>query len=338
LIVFKIFKIKFMKKALYLFVITTLFSCSSSNNEIEATLPVLNTLVISNITMNSAMSGGNITFDGGTNVIEKGIVWSTSQNPTIESNSKTSNGTGVGDYTSNLTGLNSGTTYYVRAYATNSVGTAYGNQLNLSTLTLTDDTSVLIGTQTWSKKNLDTSTYSDGTPIPQVTDSNTWNNLTTGAWCYYENNSTNGTIYGKLYNSYAVEGIYDNASLTNVSLRKKLAPVGWHIPTNSEWEILYTFLGGQAIAGGKMKATQGWIAPNVGANNFSGFTGLPGGFRRNYGTFENIGNKGLWWSSSRTAQGIYNYVIIENVYTSLDFITSTNSNKQIGFSVRCVKN
>jgi len=100
---------------------------------------------------------------------------------------------------------------------------------------------VTIGTQTWTSKNLDVATYSDGTVIPQVTDQTAWANLTTGAWCYYNNDAANGTTYGKLYNWCAVAGIHDTDPDT---LNKKLAPTGWHVPTDDEWTTLTTELGG----------------------------------------------------------------------------------------------
>lgn len=140
---------------------------------------------------------------------------------------------------------------------------------------------VTICTQTWATKNLDVTTYNDGTPIPQVTDPTAWANLTTGAWCYYNNYAANNATYGKLYNWYAAAGIYDAASLANPALRKKLAPTGYHVPTDAEWTILTTCLGGESVAGGKMKSTGTslWTAPNTAATNSSGFTGLPGGCR-----------------------------------------------------------
>jgi uncharacterized protein (TIGR02145 family) len=160
--------------------------------------------------------------------------------------------------------------------------------------------SVTIGTQIWQSTNLDVTTYRDGTPIPQVTDPGQWDNLTTGAWCYFNNTTANGTIYGKLYNWYAIAGIHDAASLNNPSLRKQLAPQGWHVPSDAEWTTLTTFLGGVSVAGGKMKSTgiSLWLSPNTGATNESGFTGLPGGYRDSLGEFQGLGYAGLWWSSS----------------------------------------
>jgi uncharacterized protein (TIGR02145 family) len=195
---------------------------------------------------------------------------------------------------------------------------------------------VTIGTQIWSSTNLDVTTYRDGTPIPQVTDPTQWANLTTGAWCYYNNDPANGAIYGKLYNWYAVAGIYDAASLNDPSLRKQLAPQGWHIPSDAEWTTLTTFLGGQNVAGGKMKSigTSLWQSPNTAATNESGFTGLPAGYRFDDGTFDDIGDVGGWWSSSEngTADAWY-----RGLYYFNGTAYSPNGYKNVGFSVRCLR-
>ena len=201
---------------------------------------------------------------------------------------------------------------------------------------------------TFTKQNLNVSKYSDGTPIPQVTDLTAWANLTTGAWCYYSNTTSNGTTYGKLYNWYAVAGIYNAASLANPALRKKLAPAGWHVPTDSEWSNLINCLDPNAdggnnipnIAGGKMKAmgtiqsgTGLWQVPNTDANNASGFTGLPGGLCYN-GSFFVIGLYGHWWSSSEVnTDGAWHLDLGYNdgsVYRG-------NEYKKQGFSVRCLR-
>ena len=195
---------------------------------------------------------------------------------------------------------------------------------------------VTICSQTWATRNLDVTTYSDGTIIPQVTDPTAWANLTTGAWCYYNNDPANGAVYGKLYNWYATAGIYDAASLANPALRKKLAPTGWHVPTDAEWTTLTTCLGGETIAGGKMKetGTAHWQSPNQDATNSSGFTGLPGGCRNNDGTFDGIGDGGNWWSSSEnfTTFAWYRYLNY-----SAGFASRYVSNKEFGFSVRCLR-
>jgi uncharacterized protein (TIGR02145 family) len=194
---------------------------------------------------------------------------------------------------------------------------------------------VTIGTQVWQSTNLDVATYRDGTPIPQVTDPTAWANLTTGAWCYYNNDPANGAIYGKLYNWYAVAGIHDNDPNTP---NKILAPEGWHIPTDAEWTTLTTFLGGESVAGGKMKATGTslWQSPNTGATNSSGFTGLPGSCRVINGEF-NISGFGVlsyWWSlfelNITSAFG-------QNLFSDVGHTSGYDYEKGYGFSVRCLR-
>jgi uncharacterized protein (TIGR02145 family) len=195
-------------------------------------------------------------------------------------------------------------------------------------------TDVLIGTQLWTNRNLDVETYRDGTPIPQVTDTTAWAALTTGAWCYYANNTANGVVYGKLYNWYAVAGI-DGSGIPRI-----LAPLGYHVPTDAEWTTLTTYLGGESVAGGKMKATGTslWTSPNTGATNESGFTGLGGGDRYNSGTDFNLGLLGFWWSSSEidTANAWYRYLSY-NLGSAGRFNASYSYNKKLGLSVRLIK-
>jgi uncharacterized protein (TIGR02145 family) len=183
---------------------------------------------------------------------------------------------------------------------------------------------VVIGTQTWTKCNLDVSTYANGDPIPEVTDPAVWSGLTTGAWCYFNNDPANNAIYGKMYNWYAVTD------------PRGLAPLGYHIPTDAEWTTLTTYLGGDGVAGGKMKETGlcHWLTPNDYATNTSNFTGLPGGNRGFTGTFNAISIVGAWWSSSEdsvsTAESIYlNY--------SVGTAIRGGSSKYYGLSVRLIK-
>jgi uncharacterized protein (TIGR02145 family) len=136
------------------------------------------------------------------------------------------------------------------------------------------------------ENNLEVTNYRNGDIIPYVSDPTAWAGLTTGAWCYYKNDLKSG--YGKLYNWYAVNDI------------RGLAPAGWHVPTDAEWTTLTTFLGGVSVAGGKMKTTgtKSWKTPNTAATNSSGFSGLPGGYCSNAGTFFNVDYFGYWWSST----------------------------------------
>jgi uncharacterized protein (TIGR02145 family) len=192
--------------------------------------------------------------------------------------------------------------------------------------------SVTIGTQVWTNKNLDVTTYRDGTPIPQVTDPTAWANLTTGAWCYYNNDPAYGAIYGKLYNWFAVIGINDNDPNTP---NKILAPLGWHVPNDNEWTTLTDFLGGASIAANKMKATTLWQPYNGITNtNSSGFTGLPGGIRSYNGPFESAFYGGCWWSSTQldTTNARARNLNFNNGVTD-----SFYSKKTYGFSVRCIR-
>ncbi|OYU84738.1 MAG: hypothetical protein CFE24_05430 [Flavobacterium sp. BFFFF2] len=203
-------------------------------------------------------------------------------------------------------------------------------------------TQVTICNQIWSTKNLDVTTYSDGTPIPQVTDPTAWANLTTGAWCYYNNDPANGAVYGKLYNWYAAAGIYDAASLANPTLRKKLVPTGWHVPTDAEWSMLINCLDPNAnggtttnIAGDKMKSTTLWTPYSGIINtNSSGFTGLPGGYRFSLGTFSLIGNRGNWWSSSEDSTI---YAWSRYLHCCGSTADRYSNVKALGFSVRCLR-
>ncbi|CAN1562258.1 Fibrobacter succinogenes major paralogous domain [Flavobacteriaceae bacterium] len=311
-------------------------------------VPTVTTTAVTAVTNSTAISGGNITNSGGSIITAKGVVWSTSNDPTTENNiGMTTDGSGEGMFTSNLVGLTPGTTYYVRAYATsNEYGTGYGQVETFTTPILPNRT---IGSQIWTSSNMDLTIYRDGTPIPQITDQTAWANLTTGAWCYYNNDPANGAIYGKLYNWYAVAGIYDAASLNDPSLRKQFAPSGWHVPSDLEWSTLINYIDPNAnggttvngtnilnVAGGKMKETgiSHWLTPNTAATNSSGFSGLPGGVR-NTSIFNLIGATGGWWSSSEylTNGGWYRYLNYNNgsIYRAGD------NNGKAGSSVRCVK-
>jgi uncharacterized protein (TIGR02145 family) len=246
----------------------------------------------------------------------------------------------AGSGTITVTGLTNGTAYTFRAYATNAGGASVLSAISNSVTPLA---SVTIGTQVWTNKNLDVTTYSDGTVIPQVTDPTAWSGLTTGAWCYYNNTTANGTTYGKLYNLYAIAGVYDAASSTNPALRKKLAPTGWHIPLSSDWNPIYSFLGGASGGGGKMKSTgiTLWTTPNTGADNSSGFTGLPGGFRTEFGTFQDIGRSATWWRPD-VITGSTNIDTISGNYMNLNYnsanLTPVGPNdSNCGFSVRLVR-
>ena len=184
-------------------------------------------------------------------------------------------------------------------------------------------TSVTIGTQEWMTENLRTTKYSDGTSIPNVTGKTDWYKLSTGAWCNYDNSSTNDVTYGKLYNWYAV----------NTS---KLCPTGWHVPTDAEWTILTDYLtanGHSGKEGTALKSTSGWSSGN-GTDDY-GWLGLPGGYRYSAsGLFKYIGGNGFWWSSS---QSFTDYAWYRNLGGSNDSVYRNYFNKRNGFSVRCLR-
>jgi uncharacterized protein (TIGR02145 family) len=292
-------------------------------------VPVLTTIAISDLTANSVVSGGNITSDGGAAITARGVCWNTAASPTI-TNSKTTDGTGNGIFPSSISGLIANTTYYIRAYATNSKGTAYGDEITIKTYTgvVTDYegniyNTVTIGSQLWMAKNLKATKYSDGASIPIVTDQTTWNTTSLPGYCWYNNDESNKNTYGTLYNWYAV-----NAS------GKNICPTGWHVPSDGEWSTLTSFLNGENGAGGKLKEAglTHWASPNTGATNETGFTALGAGSRG--GSFLGFGTDADFWTSTEYNSG-----------SSWNrFISSSNNNVhrlfsgyQNGFSIRCVK-
>jgi uncharacterized protein (TIGR02145 family) len=301
----------FIFKVTAVVVCAFLLQCTKEQTKLNPNLAVISSANVDSIYYNSALASASISSEGGSAVTERGFCYSTNANPSL-ANSKIVNGKGLGNYISNIPGLLSNTKYYVKAYATNSFGTSYGSELNFTLYmnspgpSLTDIEgniykTVRIGRQTWMAENLKTTKYNDNTAIPLVTDNVAWSNLTTSAYCWYNNDITNKTTYGALYNGYTVN-------------TKKLCPSGWHVPTYTE----YYFLGSYLIewspdwhtrqrkpSGGLLKeaGTTHWISPNTGATNSTGFTGLPGGIRYgkvsnllNSGSFTNLGTLGYWYA------------------------------------------
>jgi uncharacterized protein (TIGR02145 family) len=321
------------------FFMMTIFSCSQK--ETPATLPTLTPSTVTNIASNSATIGGLVTSDGGASVTVRGACWSSdNQAPTI-SDSKTTDGSGLGFFSSTFSGLVSETTYFVRAYATNSVGTVYGSMVSIVTLPVilgpvsdSDGNSyatVVIGTQVWMAENLKTTKYIDGSAILYNNDDGISYSETPG-YCWYNDNAANKNTYGALYNWFAVN-------------TGKLCPTGWHVPTYPEWWTLVSFLGGtdgsnaEAGSGGKMKETGTihWKTPNTGATNSSGFSGLPGGSRPIGFPFQELGDKGFWWTSTSEAANLN----ARFVYTTYDNAACISyyifMDKRYRYSVRCMK-
>jgi uncharacterized protein (TIGR02145 family) len=183
---------------------------------------------------------------------------------------------------------------------------------------------VKIGNQIWMTENLKTTMYNDGTEIPKITDAISWSNLTSGGYCWYNNDElTYQYSYGALYNGYSVNS-------------GRLCPSGWHVPQIEEWERLREFIGDSTKGGGKLKeaGTDHWLTPNKGADNISGFTALPAGIRYFEGTYASLSYFTGIWSSTETGP-------TNQWYMSLYFGDATFSinhiNKKYGFSVRCIK-
>jgi uncharacterized protein (TIGR02145 family) len=294
-----------------------------------AELPSVNTVTVDSILMNSCVIGGEVISTGGATTT-RGFVWSTSINPTVALPTKTVNGSGAGAFRGLITNLQPATTYYVRAYATNSVGTSYGSQYSFQTalpaVTDIDGNSyetVQICNKTWTAKNLTVTKYRNGDIIPQVTDPAQWAQLTTGAWCYYNNDPTNEAKYGKLYNWYAVND------------SRGIAPSGWHIPSDAEWATLETCLGGSSIAGSKIKSLSPLWSQGNNATNSSGFSAMPGGARYNTsGSFNDASGISYFWSSTLGGAG---YAMHANTSTSVLFLIRTTKSLQDGISIRIVK-
>jgi uncharacterized protein (TIGR02145 family) len=413
-----------------------LISCS------EEVIPVLTTHEINYITSTSATSGGTINDEGSSAITDRGICLSTSAAPTIDDN-KVSSGAGIGSFICSIDGLNPVTTYYVRAFATNRAGTAYGEVLSFLTNKIvigctpdlnspaegamldngcfdqTDEinwhfdwsscpnatqyslyvkgekalnpvidvitaeteyessgigyimdsyylnwswkvmayvngewgewseergfvvepvptqwvmdvdgnhyNTVTIGNQVWLQENLRVTLFNNWTPVHLVSDNTEWSSLITSGYCWYNNEElTNRQPYGALYNWDAVNS-------------GNLCPVGWHVPSASEWEILIGYLGGNAIAGGRLKesGTEHWSAPNTGATDESGFTAVPGGVRQSTGIFSDIGLAGNFWTSTRSIDSDPQIVILNSNSGEANNIGFCNPTA--GISVRCVR-
>ena len=322
--------------------------------------PVVTTNMVSNIATSTASCGGNVTSDGGATVTARGVCWGTSQNPTVNS-SHTTDGGGTGSFTSNITGLTPGTTYYVRAYATNSAGTAYGEQQSFTTAsdgqpcpatpTVTDYdgityVTVQLGTQCWMAQNLRSTHYSDGTTIPLGTDTST-----TTAYRYNPNNdASNVPTYGYLYNWKAVMRDASSSS-ANPSGVAGVCPWGWHVPSVAEWTQLTDYVSSQSqyvcgsnnVSIGKaLASTTGWnnstnncaVGNNQSANNTTGFSALPAGLYTLHYFYP--GYYAYFWSTtSNSSDGYANGRSMNYDSTSVNW---PNFNTYYGYSVRCLRN
>ena len=355
--------IQLMKNFLFLsFFSVFLFSCSNSDSISGTNNPIgvlkVQTYSVGNINFTNAKCVGIVTL-GESAIQSTGICWSTSPNPTISGLHTTETlSSGSTSFISTLSPLTANTTYYIRAYAIDNSGTVYGAQLSFKTLNILFTSgggvsdidgatygSVVLNGKEWMKKNLDVSKYKNGDAIPQVTDVTQWEALTTGAWCYYENDTANGPIYGKLYNWYAITD------------PRGLAPAGWRIPTDTEWSDLATFLGGDVVAGIKLKedsTTPTWDVTTNYATNQSGFTAVPAGTGYlNYhlpapvvpaapaptlaDLFKGKTKVTYWWSATTTGNTASDLVWSRNVNSSSDQLVRSGVIKSSALSVRCIK-
>ena len=324
---------------------------------VNPVLPTVATTAVTNITSTTVTSGGNVTSDGGAMVTARGVCRSTSHNPTI-SNSHTTNGTGTGIFTSSLTGLTAGTTYYLRAYATNSAGTAYGNEVSFTTATgqpcpgaatLTDRdgntyNTVLIGQQCWMKENLRTTKYADGTSISQGNSVS----YDVGYWYYPDNSSSNKPTYGLLYNWKAVMR-NSSSSSANPSGVQGICPTGWHVPSDAEFTQLTDYVSSQSqcVCGSDnryiakaLASTTGWsnysgdctVGNTPSSNNVTGFSALPAGYYVNGDTY--FGLLTFFWSASENTN--IGAAILSMLYYNA-YVSIPSNNKGTGCSIRCVK-
>lgn len=309
--------------------------------------PIVTTDSVTGIVFNSAICGGNVTMEGYASVTDRGVCWSTSPNPTINDN-HTTDGAGLGDFTSYLTGLSSSTTYYVRAYAANSLGTSYGEQrvfstpFNCGTSIISDIdgnvyNTVQIGTQCWTKENMKTTKFADGTDISQGQNTN---------WHYPNNSAANKEIYGLLYGSVAVTRTTSDTS----NHIQGICPTGWHVPNDEEWKWIEIAVGisqNEADSVGlrgsiaaQLSDNTGWVSSAV-ANaagdlsaserNASGFSALPAGKTSN-NTF--FGYEAHFWSAVENgSSAVYNrYLVYDH-----DGIGRSNDGVNNAYSVRCVR-
>ena len=322
--------------------------------------PSVTTSAVHSITDTTAIVGGTVTQDGGDSLVERGICWNNIGTPTLQDQHVVC-GTGTGTYSFTMTNLSDSIVYYVRSYATNSAGTAYGSEVSFTTVpdgqpcpgatTVTDIdnntyNTVHIGNQCWMKENLRTTRYADGTGIAL----RSYTSSTTTAYRYYPNDdSSNVSTYGYLYNWKAVMGSSSSSS-ANPSGVQGICPTGWHVPSDAEWTQLTDYVGSQSqyVCGGNsaniamaLASTTGWnsgtnacaVGNNPGANNATGFSAFPAGFCSGY--YGGFGANALYWSSTESNSS---YAWERLLYCNDAVVGRYGGyNKDEGYSVRCVR-
>lgn len=298
---------------------------------IANTLPGIGPTVTSgsavDITLSSARLNGEVVSEGSSPVTERGIVWSFNSLPTVTTGFKTSAGSGPGNFSITATGLSTAATYHYRAFAINGERTSYDadktfitNNLYMPGGGVTDYNgnvyqTILISGEEWMKENLKVLKLNNGAQIYGTGPGSL------GQFRNPNDNSANVATCGLLYNGFAIDD------------PRGLCPVGWHVPSKAEWKGLVDYLGGENVAGGKLKAISAlWNAPNIGASDLSGFSGQPAGYKA-YGslTYSYFGEQSHWWASDNDA-GYIVAIFYNNATVEIDEFDTYSFN-----SVRCKK-
>jgi len=313
-----------------------------------ALLPSVTTTAATQITSRTARVGGTITDSGSDVIIDRGICYAVTPFPDLR-NSCISTAGDLGAFSVNLSNLETGTNYYMRAYAKNRFGTAYGNQLAFITLYYEPGAGVSdidgnryptikIGTQEWMAENLKVKRFRNGEPVPYAKNSDEWNTLGDEVgYCQIFDQPSNEQTYGILY----------KWKVTTDA--RGICPTGWRVPSDSDWETLIQRLGGNSVAGGLMKrtGTTYWLAPNSGATNASGFSAVSSGNRRPgfnnnmvFWYFRTIGEEATWWSTTLVSPlhaWYYQIGYASSVISRQREIYIDNGTISFGLSIRCVK-
>jgi uncharacterized protein (TIGR02145 family) len=327
----------------------------------KSSFPTVITQPVSNIGDTFATFGGSVTSDGNSPITARGVCWSTSPNPTIN-DFRTTNESGIGSFSSNVSTLTHATTYYMRAYATNDVGTAYGHEerfttdfANCGTVTDVEGNiykTVVIGNQCWMRENLRTTKYANGTSIAygDVTNSDS------EPYYYYPGSPDNVPTYGLLYN-WSAATKNEGSSDTDPSGVQGVCPEGWHLPSLPEWEKLRDYVSSQATyycegysdyIAKSLASTTGWVETddqcavgnNLSANNATGLSILPAGYIGYDNSYIEFGSIAYFWSATED----YHYDAFSPYLLSSDneSLKSARFNINIlgwvlGLSVRCVR-
>ncbi|MBQ7550826.1 MAG: T9SS type A sorting domain-containing protein [Bacteroidales bacterium] len=326
---------------------------------VQAETPAVTTASVTDYSFDMAIVGGEVVTDGGMTVTARGICWNTIGNPTVNDNCfQIGDGTGI--FSDSLTGLYAGTNYYIRAYAINSIGTAYGEEVSFTTrpadgqpclitpiIMDVDNNSyntVQIGNQCWMKENLRTTRYADGTPIEH---GNEWS-TTVAYWYYPYANSSSPSAFGLLYNWKAVMG-YSASSNYNPSGVQGICPYGWHVPSDAEWTQLINYVSSQSqyCCNGSannvakaLSATTEWssdgntcsIGNNLSNNNATGFSALPAGDYYYY-SYPLYGSSTVFWTTTASGSEVY----VRHFSSSSASVSRQYEEKDSGYSVRCLR-